>query len=422
MSAVTAHRAVIGAGPGVVRRLCCGAEVLADAAMSAAALSAMDDPVALVDERPVAVESLWRSMLRSLCCDSSAGVTLVHPSWWSATRVELVSAAARTVARPDGVVVQRRSVLLGRASAEAPDEKVVVEIGERLVAVVGAGIQAVPRRPEPHLVAKDVADVIAGMTRGVWPVVLIDTPSTVAGATALAAAIAGAVRDTARKVLQIDDVRVSDLARLPEAIPSPGPPSPEPSEPSAMRGVPIRSRGRTLASVGAAAVVLAVLVLAVPAPEPARRHDAVPVAQAPSTYLVEGRVALTVPANWPTLRVLGGPGSARVQVTSPSDPEVALHVTQSAIVGETLTRAAERLKEAVDAEPAGVFVDFDPAGSSAGRPAVTYREVRVAHQVRWTVLLDGAVRISIGCQSRPGGEDAVRDVCDRAVRSAHAVG
>jgi hypothetical protein len=37
------------------------------------------------------------------------------------------------------------------------------------------------------------------------------------------------------------------------------------------------------------------------------------------------------------------------------------------------------------------------------------------------VLLDGAVRISVGCQSRPGGEDAVRDVCEQAVRSAHAV-
>jgi type VII secretion-associated protein (TIGR03931 family) len=42
--------------------------------------------------------------------------------------------------------------------------------------------------------------------------------------------------------------------------------------------------------------------------------------------------------------------------------------------------------------------------------------------VRWTVLLDGAVQISIGCQSRPGGEDAVREVCEQAVRSAHAIG
>jgi type VII secretion-associated protein (TIGR03931 family) len=137
---------------------------------------------------------------------------------------------------------------------------------------------------------------------------------------------------------------------------------------------------------------------------------------------VEGRVALTVPANWATQRVVAGPGSARVQVTSPADPEVALHVTQSPVAGETLPRAAERLKQAIDAEPAGVFVDFDPSGSSAGRPAVTYREVRAAHHVRWSVLLDGAVRISVGCQSRPGGEDAVREVCDRAVRSAHAVG
>ena len=133
-------------------------------------------------------------------------------------------------------------------------------------------------------------------------------------------------------------------------------------------------------------------------------------------------MALTVPADWPTQRVVAGPGSARVQVTSPADPEVALHVTQSPVAGETLTGTAERLKRAIDAEPAGVFVDFNPSGISAGRPAVTYRELRAGHHVRWTVLLDGAVRISVGCQSRPGGEDAVRDVCEQAVRSAHAVG
>ena len=143
---------------------------------------------------------------------------------------------------------------------------------------------------------------------------------------------------------------------------------------------------------------------------------------APTTFLVEGRVALTVPANWPTQRVVAGPGSARVQVTSPSDPEVALHVTQSPVAGETLGGTAERLKQAIDAEPAGVFVDFNPSGISAGRPAVTYREVRAGHHVRWTVLLDGAVRISVGCQSRPGDEDAVRDACEQAVRSAHAIG
>jgi type VII secretion-associated protein (TIGR03931 family) len=142
----------------------------------------------------------------------------------------------------------------------------------------------------------------------------------------------------------------------------------------------------------------------------------------PTTFLVEGRVAVTVPAAWSAQRVITGPGSARVQVTSPSDPEVALHVTQSPVAGETLSATAERLKRAIDGEPAGVFVDFNPAGTSGGRPAVTYRELRLGHHVRWAVLLDGPVRISIGCQSRPGDEETVRGACEQAVRSAHAIG
>ena len=141
----------------------------------------------------------------------------------------------------------------------------------------------------------------------------------------------------------------------------------------------------------------------------------------PTTFLVEGRVVLEVPAQWPTQRVVAGPGSARVQVTSPSDPEMALHVTQSRVAIEALSATAEFLKQAIDAEPNGVFVDFNPAGNSAGRPAVTYREVRSGHDIRWTVLVDKAVRISIGCQSRHGFEGAMRQVCELAVRSARAL-
>jgi type VII secretion-associated protein (TIGR03931 family) len=102
---------------------------------------------------------------------------------------------------------------------------------------------------------------------------------------------------------------------------------------------------------------------------------------------------------------------------------VALHVTQSPVPpDETLTVTAERLQRAIGSEPGGVFVDFNASGTTAGRPAVTYREVRASHQVRWTVVLDGPVRISIGCQSRAGADEAVREVCEQAVRSAHAIG
>ena len=180
-----------------------------------AALDAMDDRVALVDGCPVAVDSLWRTLLRSLDCESREGLIVVHPSWWPATRIGVVTAAAETVVdgpNENEVVARPRSWLLTQASPDAgPEVPVVVEIAERLVAVAGAEVVAVPRRAEPRLVAEEVAGLIAGMTPAV---VLIDAPSTVAGAAALATLIADAVRlSGGQNVVEIDDARLLQLAR-----------------------------------------------------------------------------------------------------------------------------------------------------------------------------------------------------------------
>lgn len=409
---MSTHRAVIEVGPATIRRLCCGTSTVVDAEMCLGALDAIDDPVALVDGSPVAVSSLWRTVLRSLHCGSDDGLTVVHPSWWPASRVGVITAA---VPDPNQLEAQPRSWLLTQAwSDTGPDAAVVVEIADRLVAVAAAEVVAVPRTMDPPLVADEVASLIAARTR---PAVLIDAPDTVAGAAALATLIADAVRDGGgQTVTEVDDARLLQLGRRASQLRSD---FDEPRPTGGARGT--RSRARPLGWLAAAGVVVVAAVPALGAMATMGRHEGQAMHKTPTTYLVEGRVALTVPANWPTRRVVGGPGSARVQVTSPSDPEVALHMTQSPVAGETLSGTAERLKRAIDAEPAGVFVDFNPYGTSAGRPAVTYREVRAGHQVWWTVLLDGVVRISVGCQSRLGGEDAVRDVCEQAVRSAHAV-
>ncbi len=403
---MTAHRAVVEAGPGRIRRLCCGTDTVDDDTREtfSAALDAIDDPVALVHERPVAVDSLWRATLRSLECGHSDGMLVLHPSWWPASRVEVVRAAS------GDIVLRPRSWLLRQAS---PDASVVVEIADAMVVVAGAAVVAVPRRTG-GFGKEETADEVVGAITGMTPAgaVLIDAPGAVKGAAALMAAVAGTLRGGGRTVVQIDDARLARLARATQ------PARHQAAAPAERLAPEPRRRARTLARLTVASAVLAI-----PAVAPWGRHSPQQVSAqiAPTTFLVEGRVALTVPANWPTQRVLAGPGSARVQITSPSDPEVALHVTQTPVAGETLSNAAERLKRAIDAEPAGVFVDFNPTGSSAGRPAVTYREVRAAHQVRWSVLVDGAVRISVGCQSRPGGDDAVRQVCEQAVRTAHAV-
>jgi type VII secretion-associated protein (TIGR03931 family) len=387
------------------------------------ALGAIDDHVALVDGRPVTVASLWHNALRSLDCgspDATKAMIIVHPSWWPASRVGVVTAAA------NGAVMQPRSWLLRQAST-ASEATVVVEIAEKMVSIAGDSkgqrLVAVPRTTGLRPLAEEVAAVVARIRQ--WPtsVVLIDAPSAVAGASAVATLIAAAVRDAdnGHTALVVDDARLAQLAhavRLPED---------ELTQPAAAAGG-VGSRAWKLSGVAAAGVVLAV---AAPAVAAVGRNGAPATEAVHTTFLVEGRVALTVPANWSAQRVIGGPGSARVQVTSPSDPEVALHVTQSAVpdttqekheAREALQGTAERLRRAIDTEPAGVFVDFNPSAVSVGRSAVTYREVRAGHQVRWTVLLDGAVQISIGCQSRPGSEDAVREVCEQAVRSAHAFG
>ena len=421
---VTTHRAIIEAGPGTIRRLCCGTRAPADAEMSeryTAALGAIDDHVALVDGCPVTVASLWHDALRSLDCgspDATKAMIVVHPSWWPASRVGVVTAAA------NDVVTQPRSWLLTAASTASPEATVVVEIADRLVSIVGDSqrerLVAVPRRTGLRSVVEEVAAAVARMGRGSTSLVLIDTPSAVAGAAALATLIVAAVRDAdnGQTAVVVDDARLPRLAqsvRLPED---------EPTQPAADAGG-FGSRGWKRSGVAAAGFVLAV---AAPAVAAVGRNGVPVTVAAPTTFLVEGRVALTAPANWPTQRVTAGPGSARLQVTSPSDPEVALHVTQSPAPDttpealETFKATAARVKRAIDAEPAGVFVDFNPSAVSVGRSAVTYREIRAGHQVRWTVLLDGAVQISIGCQSRPGGEDAVREACEQAVRSAHALG
>jgi type VII secretion-associated protein (TIGR03931 family) len=416
---VTAHSAIVEAGPGTIRRLCCGTGTVADSETSevvGAALDAVDDQVALVDGRPVTVNSLWSTVLRSVTCAPSNGTIIVHPSWWSSSRVSVVTAAAATVA--DGVLARPRSWLLRQAADAEREATAVVEITERLVVITAAEVVAIPRGDEPRPIAEEVARMVARIAA--LAVVLVDAPSTVTGAPTLAALIADAVRSSGQVVVEIDDARLRRLARSAMSVPD------EPLEPhSTASPGGVRSRMRVVTGLSGAAVALTVLAPAISAVVTVDRHGAsspIPVQSVPTTFLVEGRVALTVPGNWTAQRVVTGPGSARVQVTSPSDPEVALHVTQSAVAGETLSGTAERLKRAIDAEPAGVFVDFNPSGISVGRPAVTYREVRAGHHVLWTVLLDGPVRISVGCQSRPEDEEAVRDACERAVRSAHAIG
>lgn len=359
-----------------------------------AALDGVDDDFVLLDGQPVAVDSLWGEVFRALLDDEAA--TLICPSRWSEHRIAAVSAAAHSVVAR--VEVSRRSAALASVVTRPPGA--VVEIAADAIAVsrppIDRPTRIVAREEDPTHVADEVAR-FAGTG-----CVVIDRPDGTPGADVLSTLIADRLRAGGSTVTVVDDTWLLRAVQAPAAD--------ERVEPAGA-GRPRRIWPWVGAAV-AAGVAVAGIVTGAGRPAATR-----------PTLLVEGRVVVEVPATWTARRITAGPGSARVEVDSPSDPHAAVHVTQSLVPrGETLAQTAETLRRAMLDEPPGVFVDFNATGRSGTRSSVTYREIRDGHDIRWVVLLDGLVRISIGCQSARGGEEAVRDACERAVRSAREVG
>lgn len=348
----------------------------------AAALAGIDDMTVLLDERPVAVADLWRRVISASVESQCRALTIVHPSWWPPHRV------TRIVDTASSVVGDVRA--LPRSAAVADGESAtIVEIADDVIAVSGPG-----RSPLVLARTDDPQDAARTIGNDSGRSVLIDAAPGVAGGAEYARDLMTALR---RRGVAARPAGLSDVsAPTVEAPPVPA---------------PRRWRGPVVVAASAA-LTLSVLGLTASRPHtPAPALDVIDI--------VEGRITVRIPARWPITRITAGPGSRRIQASAPDAPNVAVHVTQSYSPGEVLDRTADVLRQAVAEQPRGVFVDFNPADRRGGRPAVTYREVRVGRDIRWTVVLDGATRISIGCQSAPGREDAVAEACERAVESAH---
>jgi type VII secretion-associated protein (TIGR03931 family) len=370
--------------------------VLADPEL-VGALLAFDEPVALLKDRPVDAGELWRRALRPLLADADAA-TLVHPSWWSLTRVAAVVDAARTqVARVEPV---SRARLLAR---RFPDS-LMVEVAPDLVVVTAAGSEVLGAelRWTP---ADVVADAVTALVRrhvGARSI-CVDTPAEVPGAPALAGLVADRLRGAGLQVRRVDHRQFAVFAEDSHREPAPEP----------EHRPRFRRRAVAVTAVPVAAVALAAWW--------GQSGSAVPHAETATTALVEGRMTVQVPVDWTVRRVTAGPGSVRVEAVSPQQSAL-LHLTQARVPSSELSATAVALRVALDAQPPGVFVDFNPSDSRAGRPAVTYREVRSGHDIRWTVVVDGGIRIGVGCQSAAGREGDIDAVCETAVRTARRIG
>lgn len=387
---------VVEVGPAGVQVLRGRSAARPDEAMVSAVLDGIDDDVALFDERPVAVAALMRAMMSSILGDSRDPVVIVHPSWWSRARIDLVVRSSGTTRK---VVAVSRSEVARAAGLVGP----VIEIAEEFVAVAGPGQRVFGRGNIESVAAVAAESDQCGD-------VLLDAPAGIAGSAQTAERLRVALAARGRSARDVD------VAAIAGAVP-------------ARR----RIRGLVAAFLVASGVLVALVLPVgrelglsegrelVGAAVATLRPDGGAPAPA-AVNLVEGRIVVEVPSHWNIERVRSGSGSRRVQVDSPTDADVALHITAAYAPGSTLAQAAEVLGDAVAAATPGVFVGFRPAVEVAGRPAVTYREVRAGRVVDWSVVLSGSTRIGIGCQSAPGEEDVVRGPCEQAVRSARELG
>jgi type VII secretion-associated protein (TIGR03931 family) len=374
---------VLEVGPATVRALRGGSGEQPDALLVSIAVDGIDDPVVLFDDRPVAAAELWRSLISTTLGTHRDSVVVVHPSWWPRARVERVINAT-TAATEGSVVALSRSELVRRGH---PETGPVIEIAGELVAVCSGSTMRVLDRAE----LGPVVDTVVALAES--DVVLLDAPPGVPGSVHIAAMIRKAL---SRKGFMVCDADGADFAA--DAIPH------------RRTG----SAARPLIAVTAVMLVLGIAVGMVRRPPVV--SPAADIAQ--TAILVEGRIAVAVPRHWIVERITGGPGSRRLQVSSAADADLALHITQAYAPETTLAETAAVLRRGIAEQAPGVFVDVNPADYVAGRPAVTYREIHPGRVIRWVVVLAGPTRISIGCQSAPDRQDAIRKPCEQAVQSA----
>ncbi len=356
-----------------------------DAELVTSALECIDEQLGLLDATVLPAERIWREAM-SAAIGAVAAVTVVCPTWWSAARVNRV----RTAAQFGGshVVFEPRTDALRAVVGDV--DCPVVELGEDLVTITRPGTASCVVRRTGGAIAEAVVARVAADSH-----VVIDAPIDIAGAEHLAAEIRALLHDRGvrAQILCCDDLLDAEVPTV---------------------ATPRSAWGR--AAIGAAAAIAVVGALGVGL---SNRDGPAAAAVVPAdpdlTWLVEGRVAMQIPARWVVERTLASAGSARLQIISPDDRGQIIHLTQSVVPREqTLDVAARSLRDAAAKLPDGIIVGFEDSAISAGRPAIRYREVRGGRTVEWSVLLDGPVRIAVGCQGT-----SVQPACDSAIRSAH---
>ncbi|MCX5043933.1 type VII secretion-associated protein [Aldersonia sp. NBC_00410] len=132
-----------------------------------------------------------------------------------------------------------------------------------------------------------------------------------------------------------------------------------------------------------------------------------------------GRVEFVAPPGW-TARPVDPQRPGRLELVPADGTPERIIVIQNAIdpglgYDEVASALADKIAERGTDGP---FGDLQRDVVFAGRPGVSYRETpSAASEVRWHVVVEQELQVSIGCQNPIDGWQVIEPVCEKVVRS-----
>lgn len=389
-------------------------------------LDHIDSTFVAVDGVPRAADEVWREALRAVVRHvGHAPLVIGHPSTWGSVRRGVLARAASAVGVP--ATLLPRAVLVARSHSDTVmGNCVVVETTHRPCYPTGTtpgpwDVQRMLRtstgwiveRSGVLTVGEDAAmgeqivaliddSVEAVFVDGADPVVVQDAIEQIC-----AYAVAGRVVAVDRSVLRRHGARTTVVAPLPDiavsALPDP-----------TMR--PSWVRRHRVAVAAASAIVMGLAVAGVVG----WRHDE----PAGTDYrdAAVGRTTLSTPASWheSSLPAPGDPADrgtsrARTVFTDPATGGRILLVQSDVRSASTLESVARSLGNRITQRGDEVVSEFSASTTFGGREVIAYREAPASGSaIRWYVLVDDDLQVSVGCQAGSAGEPVDAE-CARAV-------
>ncbi|MGY0503302.1 type VII secretion-associated protein [Nocardia sp. FBN12] len=375
-------------------------------------------------------------------------IVVVHPTAWGPPELELFGTAAGQFAHE--VVFESCALRASAADITASRSRrtAIIEFGmlsTSASSVVydtnGSHVEAV--EVEPNLAASELAGEEGfGHLAALLGLLLTDRPADVVqvfGTTdpAVLASVTAVVESVCGAGVSVSPLTGTDLAR-----PARKPPAYTPSIPPAAEWMqPLRERAaatnpvdRRPLYVGAAALVAVVAAAAIggiflfgsgdqeataavatttvapttvtPAPTSSKPKPR------PSTETV-GRVVVEVPAGWHRTTAT----DARADLVPDDAARHRITITQKPVTpGAGYDEVAADLAAQIAKKPAGTVTEVRRDVVLAGRPGLSYEERPAdGSTVRWQVLVEHGVQVSIGCQYAENGWAGVMSACEQVV-------